>query len=429
MEQLFFTIPAVCAAVVVVVRMWRRGRERTALLLRIENAPDLRRGLGTTGMAELTGRIMQRAAQFLGRDLGALPEVRTEVAGELCILVPSARPAQLRGRVLRLQAALKSGIQIRSGRVMPAISAVMVRDPAGGATTPQLHDFARKLGMGAKGGLVVGTYYEAQAALGEVLAPVFTPERVETWFVPQLCTDTGTVIGTELEPRLRHPDLGLLTPPEFASLLDPQEMVLLVKTALAQGLQALRQWDRRAIGVDHLTLRLEAAHLGQDALADFLLWELDRQDVPPLRLVISVAKAQDLAGGPSNAALNLDRLSAAGCAIELVDLGAEGPSLKGLRRFNPRRLRLGEAFVAECDRSPDQQRMILAIMALADHLGLEAVAEEVATQGEHAYLAQIGVAQVQGRAVARALPADLMPGYLEECDRKAHLASPLRRAS
>ncbi|MDN3713313.1 hypothetical protein QWZ10_19185 [Paracoccus cavernae] len=89
---------------------------------------------------------------------------------------------------------------------------------------------------------------------------------------------------------------------------------------------------------------------------------------------------------------------------------------------------MGEAFVVDCDRSPEQQRMILAIMALAEHLGLSAVAEQVSTQGEHAYLAQIGVAEVQGRAVARALPADLMPGYLEECDRKAVLASPLRRA-
>ncbi len=425
---MFIASAAVMAAVAIMATMLRSGRERTALVLRIENAAELRRSLGMAGMAELMGRIMQLSSQILGSEPGSAPDVRADGAGDLCLFLPDASLPRLRRRVLRLQASLHSGLRIRSGRVVPAVTAILVRDPAQGASVEQLHAFASKLGGSGAGGLVIGTYHASGAEHAAILAPIFTPDRVETWFLPQLCTDTGTVIGVELEPRLRHPELGLLTAAEFASLLDPDERVVLVKAALAQGLAALRQWDRRAIGVDHLTLRLEAEHLRQGELADFLLWELDRQDVPPLRLVIAVAKALDLAAGPSNAAHNLDRLAAAGCVIELVDLGVDGPSLAGLRRFSPTRLRLGEAFVVDCDRSPEQQRMILAIMALAEHLGLSAVAEQVSTQGEHAYLAQIGVAEVQGRAVARALPADLMPGYLEECDRKAVLASPLRRA-
>lgn len=272
----------------------------------------------------------------------------------------------------------------------------------------------------------------AGAAGGPILidppAPrLYAVDRVEMWFHPQLCTDTGCVIGLEAEARLRHAGLRLLSPNAYQGQLNHHELLDLSRLALAQGLSGLRNWDQLGVGVDTLTLRLADCQLADSALADILLWELDRQDIPPARLVVAVSCAGMLGRGPNKASANLERLHAAGCLIEIDEYGIGG-ALHQAQGIQPSRIRLGARFVSGCDLDVDRQRMILAIMALAEHLDLAVTADGIAAKPEHAYLTQLGVAQVQGAAVAPALPLSEVAGYLCDQDGRAVLAMPLRRA-
>ena len=58
------------------------------------------------------------------------------------------------------------------------------------------------------------------------------------------------------------------------------------------------------------------------------------------------------------------------------------------------------------DRDAEQQRMVSAILLMAERLELDTLAEGVETPGEHAMLAQLGCAHVQGFGIARPMPAD-----------------------
>ena len=49
---------------------------------------------------------------------------------------------------------------------------------------------------------------------------------------------------------------------------------------------------------------------------------------------------------------------------------------------------------------------------MAERLGLETLGEGVETQAEHAMLAQLGCAHVQGYLIARPMPADEVVGWL-----------------
>ncbi|AGT09991.1 EAL domain-containing protein [Paracoccus aminophilus] len=271
------------------------------------------------------------------------------------------------------------------------------------------------------------------ASLGAPAVPLYAEEYVELWFHPHRCTDTGGIIGLELEPRLNDPEIGLLGANDYLLHLDGPQLLDLTRTALSQGLTAMRQWDRAAVGVDALTLRLPDQLLAEPLLADLLLWELDRQDVPPMRLIVSVAGGAG--GGSERERLGaLHRLAAAGCGVEFDEfgIGGAGGIATALAKSQPqglRRLRLGEPFLRDCDRDSDKQRMILAVMALAEHLDLEVSAAAIAAPGELAFVTQIGVAQVQGPGVAAALPLAAVAGYLIDQDRRTVLATPLRRVS
>ena len=71
-----------------------------------------------------------------------------------------------------------------------------------------------------------------------------------------------------------------------------------------------------------------------------------------------------------------------------------------------RRLKIDRSFVTRVDQDREQQKMVSAIVSLAERLGLETLAEGVETAAEHAMLAQLGCGHVQGFGLARPMPLD-----------------------
>ena len=84
------------------------------------------------------------------------------------------------------------------------------------------------------------------------------------------------------------------------------------------------------------------------------------------------------------------------------------------------RVRRLSSFVQEVDQNREQQKLVTAILSLAERLGLDTLAEGVETQAEHALLAQLGCGHVQGYAIARPMPVeDLAPWLAAHRERRA----------
>jgi EAL domain-containing protein (putative c-di-GMP-specific phosphodiesterase class I) len=98
-----------------------------------------------------------------------------------------------------------------------------------------------------------------------------------------------------------------------------------------------------------------------------------------------------------------------------------------VRRFAVRRLKIDRSFVMKADRDPDQQRMVGAILSMAERLGLETLAEGVETVGEHAILAQLGCDHVQGFGIARPMPMDQCLDWISAHRAKLGSAPEIRR--
>ena len=104
--------------------------------------------------------------------------------------------------------------------------------------------------------------------------------------------------------------------------------------------------------------------------------------------------------------LNINGLVALGCRVDLDDCGTGHASISSIRRFKIDRLKIDRSFVMKADRDPEQQRMISAILTMAERLGLETLAEGVETVGEHALLAQPGCDHVQGFGIGKPMPSN-----------------------
>ena len=144
--------------------------------------------------------------------------------------------------------------------------------------------------------------------------------------------------------------------------------------------------------------------LANPQLIDKVTWELDRFDLSPERLAIEVLETVVASAADDVITRNINALRKLGCRIDLDDFGTGHASIASIRRFSVSRIKIDRSFVMKADRDPDQQRMISAILTMAERLGVETLAEGVETVGEHVLLAQLGCDHVQGFGIARPMP-------------------------
>jgi EAL domain-containing protein (putative c-di-GMP-specific phosphodiesterase class I) len=213
--------------------------------------------------------------------------------------------------------------------------------------------------------------------------------------------------------RWHHPDRGVLAPGSFLSALEGSEMVeLLGQTMLTQSLATLGELDRKGLRVPTVAVNLSAEELRDPQLPDRLRWTLDRFQLAPSRLTVEVLESVVAGDGDEIIASNIRRIAAMGCGVDLDDFGTGNASITAIRRFALSRLKIDRSFVREVDQNRDQQKLVTAILSLAERLGLDTLAEGVETQAEHALLAQLGCGHVQGYVIAKPMPAEELADWL-----------------
>lgn len=237
--------------------------------------------------------------------------------------------------------------------------------------------------------------------------------EVRAWFQPQLSTDSGEVTGIEALARWHHPDRGILAPGAFLPALEGSDLMeLLGQTMLTQSLAALAEFDRRGLRVPAVAVNFSDAELRDPQLPDRLRWTLDRFQLTASRLTVEVLESVVAGDGDDVIASNISRIAAMGCGVDLDDFGTGNASITAIRRFALNRLKIDRSFVREVDQNREQQKMVTAILSLAERLGLETLAEGVETPGEHTLLAQLGCGHVQGYVIARPMPVDDLAAWL-----------------
>ncbi|MFP4327822.1 MAG: putative bifunctional diguanylate cyclase/phosphodiesterase, partial [Paracoccaceae bacterium] len=255
--------------------------------------------------------------------------------------------------------------------------------------------------------------FRRRHALDTAAIEALAAGQILPWFQPQISTDTGQVTGFEALARWAHPEKGVLAPAEFLPQIEAAgQLARLGELMLHEALSALRRWDEAGLDIPTVAVNVSPAELRDPHLPDKVAWELDRFGLGPDRLCIEVLETVIAASPDDVAARNVNALARLGCRIDLDDFGTGHASIASIRRFDVARLKIDRSFVARCDRDPDQQRMVTAILTMAERLDLATLAEGVESPGEHALLAQLGCGHVQGYGIGRPMPSDQVGAWV-----------------
>ena len=248
---------------------------------------------------------------------------------------------------------------------------------------------------------------KTRRALHEDVVAALDSGEIAPWYQPQICTDTGRITGFEALARWTHPVRGIISPAEFLPTLEEANLLeRLAEVMMFHSFNALKQWDAAGVTVPQIGVNFTGSELSNPRLLEKIKWDLDRFELTADRLAIEVLETVVTRAPDDVITLNINALGALGCRIDLDDFGTGNASIGSIRQFSVSRIKIDRSFVMKVDRDPEQQRMISAILTMAERLQVETLAEGVETVGEHVMLAQLGCTHVQGFGIARPMPFD-----------------------
>ena len=246
---------------------------------------------------------------------------------------------------------------------------------------------------------------QTRAELREEVVQALNSGQIQPWFQPQISTDTGQITGFEALARWSHPERGMIAPADFLPAIEEMGMLeRLAEVMMYHAFAALKAWDGAGVDVPQVGVNFAGSELNNPQLLEKIKWELDRFDLTPDRLAVEVLETVVASAPDDVITRNINALGKLGCRIDLDDFGTGNASIASIRRFAVSRIKIDRSFVMKADRDPEQQRMIGAILTMAERLGVETLAEGVESVGEHVLLAQLGCDHVQGFGIARPMP-------------------------
>ncbi|MEW9573833.1 EAL domain-containing protein [Rhodanobacter sp. Si-c] len=219
--------------------------------------------------------------------------------------------------------------------------------------------------------------------------------QFEPYFQPICSLESGLVVGYEALIRWHHPSRGLLEPSEFLEAAKDCKLIEDIDWKMFElSFMAFAQHAPEGI---YLTINVPAVHLNREDFDTKLVSLLERNGLPPGRIVMEITEDSVL-DNPESARLMMLRLRDYGIGSALDDFGTGYSSLRYLHTLPLCMLKIDRNFVNELEKSPeiDSSTVVSAILALAKTLGIEVIAEGIETQEHRDKLIAMGCRWGQG---------------------------------
>ncbi|EJV4198340.1 cyclic di-GMP phosphodiesterase, partial [Salmonella enterica] len=214
----------------------------------------------------------------------------------------------------------------------------------------------------------------------------------------------GEVRSLEALVRWQSPERGLIPPLEFISYAEESGLIVpLGRWVILDVVRQIAKWRDKGIN-----LRV-AVNFSARQLADLTLFTALKQALYDLNFEycpIDVELTESCLIENDTLALSvIQQFSQLGAQIHLDDFGTGYSSLSQLARFPIDAVKLDQAFVRDIHKQPLSQSLVRAIVAVAQALNLQVIAEGVENAKEDAFLTKNGVNERQGFLFAKPMPA------------------------
>ncbi|MDR7223635.1 EAL domain-containing protein [Aminobacter aminovorans] len=263
-------------------------------------------------------------------------------------------------------------------------------------------------------------------ALQDELLRAIKAKEFVLHYQPQVCLESGRVLGAEALLRWKHPSRGLLAPADFLAVLETHSGALTVGNWILD--EACRQsaaWRAQGFAPITMAVNLFAAQVNAGTLAETVTLTLSRHGLPANALELEVTETIALDYEERTLA-PFRKLAKAGVGLAFDDFGTGHAALSTIKRFPLTVLKVDRSFVRDMLRDPQDAAIVRAVLGMASDMGLSVVAEGIETRAQEAALYAMGCRIGQGYLYSKALPAADFENLLKRAEHLSDDAPAIR---
>ncbi len=253
----------------------------------------------------------------------------------------------------------------------------------------------------------------AGAALVADLRQAWREQQFELDYQPQVDIH-GRVTGVEALVRWNHPVRGRVPPERFIGAAEETSLILSIgRWVLDTACEQLARWALQP-GREHLgiAVNVSARQFRHPEFADGVTEAITHAGIAPQRLKLELTESL-MVDGFDDTVAKMTQLKALGVGLALDDFGMGYSSLSYLKRLPLDQLKIDREFVKDVLTDANDAAIARTIIALAQSLRLDVVAEGVETEDQRDFLARHGCEVFQGYLYCEPLTIARLEAFLD----------------
>ncbi|MEI8170176.1 MAG: EAL domain-containing protein [Rhodoferax sp.] len=224
-------------------------------------------------------------------------------------------------------------------------------------------------------------------------------------FQPLIDMTHNRIFGVEALVRWQSPILGLVMPGQFIGIAEETDLIVEIDSwVFRQACEQAAQWRRQGFPDITLAVNLSARQFRRKDLVAFVSGVLAQTGYPAHLLELEITESA-LMHNVAEVIQTLDQLVALGVRLAIDDFGTGYSSLAYLKRFPVHKLKIDQSFVRDIGQADSDLGIIKTVIALAQTLKLDLLAEGVETQAHLMTLRAMGCECFQGYLFSKPVTA------------------------
>lgn len=231
-------------------------------------------------------------------------------------------------------------------------------------------------------------------------------------YQPKMAINGKDLVGMEALVRWQRPGQGVIPPDKFIPVAEANGLIIqLGAYVLKEACRQNKAWQDAGFKKLRVAVNLSTRQLRDNDFVPLVTQILAESGLEPRFLELELTESA-LIGDPSDTVIKLLQLKELGISISIDDFGTGYSSLSYLKHLPIDTIKVDRSFVRDIVTDPDDAAIVDAIIAMANALDLNVIAEGVETREQLEFLQQRKCQQAQGYYFAKPLDSGQFEAFL-----------------
>ncbi|BBP44329.1 two-component system response regulator [Thiosulfativibrio zosterae] len=254
---------------------------------------------------------------------------------------------------------------------------------------------------------------KSQLLLENDLYKALERNEIEVYFQPQVDAKTLKPYGAEALVRWNHAKQGLISPVQFIPIAESTGLIIEIgQFIIRKAVEETEKWHKMGYDHLHIGINLSGRQFANDNLMDVIQNVLSHSTLPAKFLDFEITESLAMSNADHNISV-LKGLKALGVSLSIDDFGTGYSSLAYLHSFPIDTIKIDRSFIINLE-TTQGQAIVNTILAMANSLGLEVVAEGIEDDFHVSYLQSRNCDIFQGFKFGKPMTSTDFTRYLAE---------------